>query len=335
MRYEWVACGAARPRSWQRVSLAASLVVVVVLFAAGCGLSSDPSAVATREAVVLLPPLNAGEAGWCLLTLGQAAEGGCPATRVGHPIIAESLETRSPPAEAMGVDLTSSYVSAVSIDGGMSLPTRAERALPENLRAVVWVMPGETPHSAGFPPRPTPLDTYGHVMRQTSYGTARNIRGGLLVEVPSRTVENPADPPLGPCVIKAARVPGLTVQSAFVVSTVKAVGGLIGEALLACATTEYALAKWLMGASILVDAARPGVTPPPLPLMKPVVGHPNIFEEPGQLGPQVARRIRGGWLVVWGGKNRVERQMLVEHLRASGPSERRALRGRGQLARAG
>ena len=136
----------------------AALVTVAVCMA-GCGVSSDPSAVARNETAVLLPALSAGDVGWCLLTLNEAAEGdGCPTTRAGTPIIAETWHTSASAAETIGIDLTSSEVAAVSLNGGARLPTKAERVLPDGMRAVVWAMHGETPETPGFPPRPTPID---------------------------------------------------------------------------------------------------------------------------------------------------------------------------------
>jgi hypothetical protein len=51
-------------------------------------------------------------------------------------------------------------------------------------------------------------------------------------------------------------------------------------------------------AAVLLNAADPGATPPPLPGMKPLQGHPGLFEAPGPSGEMAARRIPGAWLVV-------------------------------------
>ncbi len=302
-----LAGGAGGLRSRLRAALTIVVAVVVAVYTAGCGMSSDPSAVARNETVMLLPALDAGNAGWCLLTLQAAELGGCPPARGGYPIIAGTLSVSGSAREAVGVELMSGVVSYVSIEGGAPLPTKAERVLPDGLRAVVWAKRGVSPQSPSFPPRPTPLNKHGQVLRQTSYGPSRSNGGSLLIEVPSNKVHDPGDPAPAPCVIKAPHLSGLVIQGARVVGTIKAYGGLIGEAFLACANTEYTLAGWPMGASILVDAAHPGVVSPPLPLMRAISGYPSVFEGPGQLGSQIARRIRGGWLVVWGGKNRVER----------------------------
>ncbi len=175
---------------------------------------------------------------------------------------------------------------------------KAERVLPDGLRAVVWAMPGETLETPGFPPRPTPLDKHGHALRQISYGISRSIRGrGLLFEVPSNKVSNPANPPAGPCAIKTTRAAGLAVQGASVVSAVKSYGGLIGNAFLACANTEYIFAGWPMSASILIDAVRPGTIPPSLPLMKAVQDVPRSSKSQGNLAHRWLAAYRvGGWL---------------------------------------
>jgi hypothetical protein len=72
-------------------------------------------------------------------------------------------------------------------------------------------------------------------------------------------------------------------------------------------------------AAVLLDALQLGITPPPLPDMRPIAGHPGIFAAPGSQGETVARRIRGAWLVVEeqdgiGLRVPVE---LLEHLRAT------------------
>lgn len=308
---------------WDLITISA-LVLALAACTVGCGTaaSDPPTAVTRNETVVLLPALSAGDAGWCLLALPSAEEGedGCPTTRTGYPIIAETWDTSASAPETRGLDVVSSDVAAVSFNGGAPLPTKAESVLPDHLRAVAWAIRGQTPAMAGSPFRPTPLDRHERALRQTLYPPSSAIGGhGLRFEVPSHKVEDPVDPSSGPCVIRATRLPALVAKNARVVSTVRAYEGLLGEAFLACAMTEYTLARWPMGASVLVDVAHPGTAPPSLPLMKPVPGHIGVFEEPGQLGSQVSRRIPGGWLVVWGGRTQVQRLTLLDHLRASAP----------------
>lgn len=311
----------ARPTSWLRLIAVAGSSVIMAMCIAGCGEASDPpSAVTRNETVVLLPALTAGDAGWCLLALPSAEEGenGCPAARTGYPIVAETWGTSAARPETDGLDVVSSEVAAVSFGGGAPLPTKSEDFLPDHLRAVAWAIRGETPAMAGSPFRPAPLDVHGRELRQTLYPLSRSIRGhGLFFEVPNHRVVDAAGSPQSPCMIYGRHVPGLVVEHAYVVNSVKAYNGLIGEAFLSCFSAEYSFDRWPMEASILISAAHPGSTPPLLPLMKAVRGHTGIFEEPGQLGPQVARRVGTGWLVVWGGKSQTSRLRLLEHLHAT------------------
>lgn len=314
-------------RSTCRVYLivVAALGAIVTMCIVGCGGAGDPpAAVARNETVVLLPALSAGDAGWCLLALPSADQGedGCPTTRTGYPIVAETWHTSAARPETDGLDMVSSEVTAVSFDGGTPLRTKLEGFLPDHLRAVAWAILGQTPGLTGPAFRPTPLDAHGGALRQTLYLPSRSIGGhghGLFFVVPNHKVGDATDPRRGPCVIRRKHTSGLVVESAYAVDRVKAYSGLIGEAFLACFRAEYSFARWPMGASVLIGAAHPYAAPPPLPLMKAVRGRKNVFEEPGQEGPQVARRLRDGWLVVWGGKTRAQRLMLLDDLQASGP----------------
>ena len=316
----------AKPTCRLRLIVVAALGVITTVCIAGCGVASDPPAAVTRnETVVLLPALSAGDAGWCLLALPSAVKGedGCSTTRTGYPIVAETWGTSAARPETDGLDVVSSKVTAVSFDGGAPLPTKPESFLPDHLRAVAWAIRGQTPAMAGSPFHPTPLDVHGRALRQRLYPPSRSIGGhGLLFVVPNQKVVDAADSPRSPCVIKERHRSGLVVEGAYVVNSVKAYGGLIGEAFLACFSAEYSFDRWPMEASVLIGAAHPYAASPPLPLMKAVRGRKNVFEEPGQLGPQVARRVRNGWLVVWGGKTQAQRLRLLEDLQATGPRYR-------------
>jgi hypothetical protein len=70
---------------------------------------------------------------------------------------------------------------------------------------------------------------------------------------------------------------------------------------------------------VLLDVSHPGSTPPSLPGMQPLAGHPGIFEAPGAEGERAARRIPGAWLVVEE-EDRIGLRVpveLLEHLRAT------------------
>jgi hypothetical protein len=92
---------------------------------------------------------------------------------------------------------------------------------------------------------------------------------------------------------------------------------LLGQAFISCADVIYFYRnEHDLPAAVLLDATHPGAFPPGLPGMKPLTGHPSVFEVPPD---RFARRIRGAWLVVEeedgiGPSVPVE---LLEHLRAT------------------
>jgi hypothetical protein len=61
--------------------------------------------------------------------------------------------------------------------------------------------------------------------------------------------------------------------------------------------TYFYLGEHALTAAVLLNASHPGTTPPSLPDMKPLAGHPGIFEAPDSQ-EMAARRIPGAWLVV-------------------------------------
>jgi hypothetical protein len=295
----------------------ACVAALAFLLMASCSGSGVVSSASKNHKVLLVPPIDAGWAGWCLAT---QPEGGCAAGRSRPPIIAETWESSSLPTVTVGYALTTSRVVSVSIDGGSSIPTSAETALPDGLRAVVIEIPGLNPERERLP-RFTPLDAKGDMIRQ-SPGRGTEIRGGALSrEVPIRNLKDPARPSSGPCRIAAGNLPGLTTEGGSVIAEVKAYRGLIGQGYISCASTSYSLSGWPLLACVLLDAGHPGAVPPPLPAMKPLRGHPGVFEAPGSEGwsperAQFARRVHGGWLVVARAKPR-QRLTLLEHLRAA------------------
>ena len=77
---------------WGRVvklpvgALATALLVIVLFGLAACASVTRPTVIAVKESILLLPPLNVGQAGWCLQSLHDAVEGGvrCNASRVSY-----------------------------------------------------------------------------------------------------------------------------------------------------------------------------------------------------------------------------------------------------------
>lgn len=301
-------------RHW-RLRVLLGLAAAVSLAATACAVGGSLTAVAQHEVILLVPPVQAGGAGWCLVTLSDAEQhGGCAGVRARYPIIAQTLHTNNPPAEAGGVLLTAPQVAAVSIGGSAPLATQAEPVLPAGLRVLKWRIAGERPTSQGFPPSITPRATDGAAIPQ-----APRRGRALITFLPTENLNGPLTPRHGACSIEATPLPALSVKGSSVIRKLTAYEGLIGDALMECATTEYVLAHSPILASVLVAAAHPGAKPAALPDMSSVAGHAGTFAAPGQEGPQVARRIQGGWLIVSKGAGKAQRLLLLEHLRATGP----------------
>jgi hypothetical protein len=290
--------------------------------------------VASHEEVVLLPSTGAGEGGWCMTT---NAGGGCPTFHLPvfqGPIVVESwsgreiyiMHDKAPLSEAVreATLLTTSEVVAVSLEGGAPIATQAESALPGNLRGVVVERRGESngrvrglfgtrmPAPLPFPrSRFIALNAKGEPIPQTrapgpplEFHVARQSWG------PSRRA------PRGVCGLVVRSLAGLVFKGGAVMTAVRPHLDVRGREFVDCVSASYLLNNWPLTADVLLDAAHPGVTPAPLPDMRPLAGHPMIFQAPGVEGETVARRLPGAWLVVAKGKGLPQRLTLLEHLRA-------------------
>ena len=280
--------------------------LLCTLTVSGCSRAASYSAYISRPVpnghVLLVPELSGGWAGWCVATGDRTAtEGssGCGAatTTSTGPIFAEGdCEEDETGIEVYA--LTTSEVAAVSIDGGTPIPTTTNATLPDGLRAAaVEVLrhngrPSIEPHC----PRITPLNAHGKPIRRLgkpSTPQALKLPGTRQWEAPER-------PPTGVCELTTTRLPPETVaEHGYVATQIRPYPGLLGRALLSCVSTVYVYhEEHRLTAAVLLDASHPGATPPPLPAMKPLAGHPGIFEAPGAEGELAARRIPGAWLVV-------------------------------------
>ncbi len=305
---------------------AAMVAFASALAMCACG-GSSATVVATQQEgveVLLLPVLRGGAAGWCITVV---AGGGCPISRLKHgPIVAEFWIVEGAKNHAKGFALTTSAVTAVTVDGSRPVATRHEPGLPQGMRATVvaihgaWApevkvpsLFGRSPHEAlARLPRFTPLDGAGKPLAQ------KNEEGPLVEhELAGRSWRPPAPEPTGACELRTVRLQGLVTNAGFVVMRAKAVNGLIGRPFLSCASTSYSLGGWPMVGSVLVDARRPGSRPGSLPGMRAVVGSTGVFDALGSNGPMMARRIPGAWLVVSGGDGEAQRRTLIDHLRAT------------------
>jgi hypothetical protein len=307
-------CRRQRVRSRAVRCMAGLIWGAIFLLAVSCSSAGRGARPAEGGAVLLVPEVNAGVAGWCLST---PPEGGCARGRSRPPVVAETWSGGS--TGATGYALTTSAVRSVSIDGGAVIATHEQSGLPDGLRGVSVEIAGLDPERERLP-RFTPLNAAGDVIPQAAGRGNEISRGTLAVEVPVRSVSDPARPQSGACRIIAEGLGQVTVQGGSVVTVVKTYSGLIGEGYISCASTSYTVDGWPLLASVLLDAAHPGTSPRPLPDMRPLKGHVGMFYAPGPEGSSfegglVARRIPGAWLVVSRAKLQ-QRVSLLEHLHA-------------------
>jgi hypothetical protein len=280
------------------------------------GNGASASQVVRNFEVLLVPNLQASTAGWCLTAVVKG-KGGCDVPQTWNgPVFAENCVI-SPPADIEAYALTTSDVSAVSVDGGPHIPTRAEPSLMEGLRAVFVELHGPVASQTnkGSCPSFTPLDGQGRpIMHEIKPGPP------LQVTLPGRREwQHPAHPQRGTCVLGVENLRGYVARWGNVATQIKASRGLIDHAVLSCVDAEYfSPEEASMDTAVLLDAAHPGSEPALLPGMRSLPGHHGIFEAPGSEGLLVGRRIPGAWLVVEeGGTGLQEPLLLLEHLHAT------------------
>ena len=262
--------------------------------------------------VLLVPELRGGRAGWCLATdyeTRREGSSGCGAvTTTSGPIVAEQGCDEG----ATGIHLyalTTSEVPAVSVYGGTPIPTTTNTTLPDGLRAAAVEVLRHNGHpSIGLHcPRMTPLDADGKPIRDTGKRAARlrfatRLPGtkewdrGVPGQNPGWNARRQAH---GACELRATQLPRETsARWGSVATVIRPEKGLVGQALMSCVDiTYFYLEEHALTAAVLLNASHPGATSPPLPGMKPLAGHPGIFEAPDSQ-EMAARRIPGAWLVV-------------------------------------
>ncbi len=284
-----------------------------------CSGSSDAAQRVRHVRVLFVPPVIVGEGGWCFkIEEDKACKGGWA---LNGPIIGETWwGYGGPPTIRIGVIVAISKVSAVSVEGGEPIATRTDGMLPDGLRtAVVEIQGGRHfQYVPGFHisvPAPVSFVPLGRSDRPIHQD--RSSRVPLLFTEPTRGWIWPTGVSSGICEIRTGNLEELRIKGGGVVRRLESHLGLLERPLLSCAMTEYELSGSLIWASVLVDAGHPGSSPTSLPGMKPLQGHPGIVEAPTAEGDSVARRIRGGWLVVSRGANGRQRLALLEHLRAA------------------
>jgi hypothetical protein len=315
-----------------RVLIVVAVCACVVCVSACLG-AADPSRPLVRrhgesqragnEEVVLVPILAGGAAGWCATVVAKEVVG-CEPTRT-RPILNEGCGPQEySPHLIEAYAVTTSHVAAVSIEGGSPIPTHAESVLPDGLRAVFVEIHSQRVLSRRLPcPRFTPFDAAGKVLQPYPV-----VGMQLAFVLPGRlTWQSPAYPPSGDCAISMTRLPGVSPRRGSMATSIRSYPKLTGRAFLSCIDVKYHVfvprgGERDVGATVLLDAARPGATPAPLPDMKPLPGHTTIFEAPSTGGEMVARRIPGAWLVAeeageGGSKGFRQPLRLLKHLHAT------------------
>jgi hypothetical protein len=258
------------------------------------------------------PPIEGGSVGWCVgYRTSNESSSACPRrTSAVSPILEPSWGSSAPPPVTQGFVLTTSMVAAVSVNGSPAIPTHADAAVPDGLRAVLveFASPGgrllrHLPRVVALDGRGNPIKRSEPSFRYPGYGLE-----GVFWQQPSRA-------PHGACELSANQLPGLTPEWGHVVPKIRSFTGLLPPALLSCIDTEYYLENWPLDAAVVLNAAHPGAPPEPLYDFKQVPGHPGVVESPST--SQVARRAGGAWIVVEGGSGLQQRLTVLAHLRAS------------------
>jgi hypothetical protein len=289
----------------------ARAVVAAVIFsgmATACASTgrADQPALSKHVPFALLPEIAAGDAGWCV---AQPNGFVCKNTPTSQPVVVESWVGSSPPPVFSGFAVTRSDVAAVLVDG-RRIWTRTEVGLPEGLRVVdTEIRAPEAEVQSDAHPHFVALDDAGRRISRHQQSKA------LLVELPTASASSARGP--WSCEVAAEGAPGLQMKQATVVPRIRPVVGVVGDPFLSCASTTYTYMQTRVVASLLLDAAHPGARPKALPSMRPVSGHPGVFEAPGLEGAMAARRVNGGWLVVEGGGELRWRLMLLAHVHGS------------------
>jgi hypothetical protein len=317
-RSQWPLMRRDRCPEMRFVGLVAALACAVVV--ASCASARVTySGAAIRHAIVsrpmpvrvaLTPMLDGGSAGWCVGTTRtstakkRSGAGGCGGVKTSTGAIfyetCSETETGTGNETAYVVILTRGEVSSVAVAGGAPIPTESNPTLPGGLRAAAIELPGyriiAKPFAASDPWSPCPRVT---ALDANDEPIAQHGRSGvpLTVELPRRYWYRPARPPSGVCRLTATRLPPETVAiEGTVALRVRPLPELLGRAFVSCADTTYFYQNnHDLPAAVLLDAAHPGAVPPDLLGMKPLAGHPSVFEAPPDL---FGRRIRGAWLVV-------------------------------------
>jgi len=242
--------------------------------------------------VLMSPAVEAGWAGWCMSVLDSGPTEPCFDVRAHGAVLAERW-VRGVGKRLRGVAVVANEATAVVLSTGTVFATREEPTLVGHVRAVVVEVADVSSH----------IDET--IVRQGFRALNRKrqpISGAgdyppLGYEVRASGWHAPAPPPSGICSIHAQSADFHAIRGG-VVGEVRAYHGLVDDALLNCAATEYVDGNASLLGGMLVDASRAGARPRSWPAVSRLVGHHGIYQSPVDGGQMVARRVTGGWLFV-------------------------------------
>ena len=289
-------------------------ILVIAVFALGvaaCSAGSRPDGfpVARNELILLAPNISAGSVGWCIVTSNISSNGGyCPTGRPIEPIIVQSWSGGKLPSVTEAYAVTLHQVASVSFHG-RRVATHPEPGLPDGLRVVAVEVRGL------YAPR-----VRHYFIARNAHGEQLPARFALTGPMFEFLPTKPArDSPnnLEVCRLEADSLDGVRIGEGTVVAHVRPYGGQVSGGFLSCASRFYELQRVSLTAAVLLSAEHPGSQPEPLPAMRPLSGHPGMFQAPGFEGDIVARRIHGAWLVVGKGETVGQRVSFLEHLHAT------------------
>lgn len=312
-------------RHWSRQVCRSTWVVVPILVGlfvgAACGSTkvNPERQVAGRGQIVLMPNLMGGRGGWCMMRLVDSASGTCPTFHMpifegpfSGPVIVElwsgGSSNETPVNEAL--ILATSEVASVSFEGRAPVATHASPLLPDHLRGALIELHLASPSLRRRPPV-IALNAMGKPITQM-----RTPAPPLEFSVPSRSWEGSQRVSKGVCGVVISNLRSLVFRGGRVMTAVRPHPDIRGREFVDCLSANYLLGNWPIEINILLDAARPGSAPGPLPAMRPMAGHTGVFDGPGIEGDMVARRIHGGWLLVAKGEDLGQRLSMLEHIRA-------------------
>jgi hypothetical protein len=261
--------------------------------------------------VSLVPGLQAGWSGWCLITSGSLhMHARCPIDPgIDHPLSYEAWEADG--GGTAGVALVESPLSTLAVDeGDLAFPAAPVAGSSSQLGVVAVQL------SSAFP------GYWSDEFEEVSDGIRNSGLRGLSAPPTAPSDALPANAwtsdepvPNGPCALSARRMRGLTVLGGHVLDAASSVKGVIDVGLLSCVDLEVKLDGAPMRAALLLDASRPGRPPVVLPQADTLRRHPALRSAPGVEGPLLARRVDGvAWLAVEGG-DLSQRERLLADLR--------------------